>query len=129
MKKYENFCSALQNMKDIYKYEEPYDNVVLTGLVGLYEITFEQSWKMMKELLEIHGYEEGATGSPKIILKTAYKAGMIKDEKLWISALQERNNVTHSYNRKIALEIVSKAKNEFYEMFCKLKEEIEAIWL
>lgn len=129
MKKYENFCSALQNMKDIYKYEEPYDNVVLTGLVGLYEITFEQSWKMMKELLEIHGYEEGATGSPKIILKTAYKAGMIKDEKLWISALQERNNVTHSYNRKIALEIVDKAKNEFYEMFCKLKEEIEMTWL
>lgn len=54
---------------------------------------------------------------------------MIKDEKLWISALQERNNVTYSYNRKIALEIVSKAKNEFYEMFCKLKEEIEATWL
>lgn len=48
MKKYENFCQALINMKDIYNYEEPYDNVVLTGLVGLYEITFEQSWKMMK---------------------------------------------------------------------------------
>ena len=49
MKKYENFCASLENMKDIYNYEEPYDNVVLTGLVGLYEITFEQSWKMMKE--------------------------------------------------------------------------------
>ena len=33
MKKYENFCQALINMKDIYNYEEPYDNVVLTGLV------------------------------------------------------------------------------------------------
>lgn len=53
MKKYENFCVSLENMKDIYNYEEPYDNVVLTGLVGLYEITFEQSWKMMKEILEI----------------------------------------------------------------------------
>ena len=51
MKKYENFCSSLGNMKDIYNYEEPYDNVVLTGLVGLYEITFEQSWKMMKEIM------------------------------------------------------------------------------
>ena len=59
MKKYENFCSSLGNMKDIYNYEEPYDNVVLTGLVGLYEITFEQSWKMMKEILQNHGYEEG----------------------------------------------------------------------
>ena len=60
MKKYENFCTSLENMKDIYNYEEPYDNVVLTGLVGVYEITFEQSWKMMKEILEIHGFAEGA---------------------------------------------------------------------
>ena len=129
MKKYENFCSSLGNMKDIYNYEEPYDNVVLTGLVGLYEITFEQSWKMMKEILQNHGYEEGATGSPKIILKTAYKAGMIKDEELWLRALQARNNVTHSYNQKIALGIVSEAKNEFYKMFVELKEEIENGWL
>ena len=128
MKKYENFCSSLGNMKDIYNYEEPYDNVVLTGLVGLYEITFEQSWKMMKEILQNHGYEEGATGSPKIILKTAYKAGMIKDEELWLRALQARNNVTHSYNQKIALGIVSEAKNEFYKMFVELKEEVENGW-
>ena len=67
MKKYENFCVSLENMKDIYNYEEPYDNVVLTGLVGLYEITFEQSWKMMKEILEIHGFAEGATSSPILI--------------------------------------------------------------
>ena len=129
MKKYENFCSSLGNMKDIYNYEEPYDNVVLTGLVGLYEITFEQSWKMMKEILQNHGYEEGATGSPKIILKTAYKAGMIKDEDMWLRALQARNNVTHSYNQKIALGIVAEAKNEFYKMFTDLKEEVENDWL
>lgn len=129
MKKYENFCSSLRNMKDIYNYKEPYDNVVLTGLVGLYEITFEQSWKMMKEILQNHGYEEGATGSPKIILKTAYKAGMIKDEELWLRALQARNNVTHSYNQKIALGIVDEAKNEFYKMFVELKEEVENGWL
>lgn len=129
MKKYENFCSSLENMKEIYNYKEPYDNVVLTGLVGLYEITFEQSWKMMKEILQNHGYEEGATGSPKIILKTAYKAGMIKDEELWLRALQARNNVTHSYNQVIALSIVADAKKEFYKMFTDLKEEVENGWL
>ena len=129
MKKYENFCVSLENMKDIYNYEEPYDNVVLTGLVGLYEITFEQSWKMMKEILEIHGFAEGATGSPKMILRTAYKAGMIKDEELWLSALQERNNVTYSYKRKIAMEIITQAKLKFYKMFCELKEEIDRNWI
>ena len=129
MKKYENFCSSLANMKEIYNYTEPYDNVVLTGLVGLYEICFEQSWKMMKEILELHGFEEGATGSPKIILKTAYKAGMIKDENLWLQGLQARNNVTHSYNQKIALGIVKDAKEKFYDMFVELKREVEEKWL
>ena len=92
-------------------------------------ITFEQSWKMMKEILEIHGFAEGATSSPKMILRTAYKAGMIKDEELWLSALQERNNVTHSYNRKIAMGIITQAKQKFYKMFCELKEEIDRNWI
>lgn len=48
----------------------------------------------------------------KMILRTAYKAGMIKDEELWLSALQERNNVTHSYNRKIAMGIITQGKTE-----------------
>lgn len=129
MKKYENFCLALANLKEIYNYREPYDNVVLTGLVGLYEICFEQSWKMMKEILTFHGYEESATGSPRLVLKTAYAAGLIKEEKLWLQALQERNNVTHSYNQKIAMDIVRLTKEQFYPMFCSLKEEAEHRWI
>ena len=129
MRKYENFCNALSNMKDIYNYEEPYDNVVITGLVGLYEICFEQSWKMMKEILEIHGYAEGATGSPKIILKTAYKAGMIRDEEQWLRALQARNNVTHSYNQKIALGIIADAKEEFLSDVLRTKNRDRRNWL
>lgn len=129
MKKYENFCDALSNMKEIYNYEEPFDHVVLTGLVGLFEICFEQSWKMMKEILVSHGYAQGATGSPKLTIKTAYQAGMIKEEELWLNALQERNNVTHSYDRRIALSIAEQAKRDFYGMFCRLKEEVENNWL
>ena len=68
MKKYENFCAALSNMKDIFAYEEPYDNVILTGSVGLYEICFEQSWKMMKEVLESYAFIETATGTTNTIL-------------------------------------------------------------
>lgn len=128
MRKYDNFCLALQNLKDIYKYEEPYDNVVLTGLVGLYEICFEQSWKMMKELLEISGFRESATGSPKMILKTAYKAGMIKDEELWLKALAIRNNAAYAYNKESALDIVRQTKEVFYGMFTVLRDEVEQMW-
>lgn len=129
MKKYDNFCAALKNLKELFSYEEPYNTVVLTGLVGLYEICFEQAWKMMKELLEDSGYAESATGSPRQILKTAYKANMICNETMWLQALQARNNVSHSYNELIALSIVRQTKALYYNMFCRLKDEVETNWL
>lgn len=129
MKKYENFCNALENLKDIYKYHEPYDNVVLTGLVGLYEICFKQSWKAIKEILTEHGLPESKTGSPKQILKTAYQTGMIHDSEKWLAALNARNNVTHAYNRAVALDIVNQTKSVFYDMFRELKREIDQNWI
>ena len=129
MKKYENFCNALKNLNDIYNYNEPYDNVVLTGLVALYEICFEQAWKAIKEIMEQNGVHEAESGSPRQILKAAYKAGMIKDEKVWLEALVSRNNVAHAYNNAVALEIVKKSKETYYNMFLELKNEIESNWL
>ena len=129
MKKYENFCAALQNLKDIYRYDEPYDNVILTGLVALFEICFEQSWKAMKEIMEFQGISESATGSPWQVLKTAYQTGMITDEILWLEALNSRNNVSHAYNHVIALDIVRKTKASYYEMFCSLQKELNENWI
>jgi len=129
MKKYENFCNAFQNLKDIYDYNEPYTNVEMSGLVALYEICFEQAWKAMKEILEQQGFAEERTGSPKIVLKTAFAAGMIKDEDIWMAALNARNNVAHSYNKEIALDIINQTKAKFYQMFEELKSEIDTHWI
>lgn len=128
MKKFENFKAALANLKDIFSYDEPYGNVEITGMVGLYEICFEQSWKAMKEILENYGYTEGATGSPRTILKTAYKAGMINDEEMWLDALVSRNNVTHAYNQAIAMDIIKQTKEKYYDMFMQLEHTIEQNW-
>ena len=129
MRKYENFCNAFQNLKDIYDYNEPYTNVEMSGLVALYEICFEQSWKAMKEILEQQGFAEEKTGSPKIVLKTAFAAGMIQDEDIWMAALNARNNVAHSYNKEIALNIIQQTKIKFYQMFELLKNEMDTNWI
>lgn len=129
MKKYDNFCSAFENLKDIFDYEEPYNNVVLTGLVALYEICFEQSWKMMKEILEREGVAEARTGSPRQILKSAYQAGILEEETLWMDALAARNNVAHAYNQAVALDIVRQTKELYYPMFAVLKKNIEENWI
>ncbi|MDO4167453.1 MAG: HI0074 family nucleotidyltransferase substrate-binding subunit [Eubacteriales bacterium] len=128
MKKYENFVSALRNLEAVYQYEPPYDNVILTGLVGLYEVCFEQSWKAMKETLEKNGFAESQTGSPRQIVKTAYQAGMIKEEDVWLEALISRNNVAHAYNQDVALDIINATRMRYFDMFQNLKEVLDKEW-
>ncbi len=120
MQKVENFRKALANLKMIRDYAEPYGTVELTGMVALFEICFEQAWKAIKETLEHAGFDESRTGSPRQILKTAYRARMIQDEEGWLSALEARNNVAHAYNEAIALDIVRQTKERFIGLFDEL---------
>ncbi len=129
MKKYENFCRAYNNLKESITMNPPYETVILTGLVGLFEITFEQAWKMIKEVLEYHGYAQSSTGSPRTIIKTAFQARMIDEEEKWLMALSAGNNVAHSYNEDIALSIVKETKEIYTELFGKLKDTVEKDWL
>lgn len=125
MKKFKNFKVALKKLQDIKKYKQPFDNVALMGIVGLFGICFEQSWKAMKEILLIQEYMEVKTGSPKQILKVAFSAGLIKDEQAWLSALNTRSNLAHAQNSTIALEIIKLTQDVYYDMFCSLKTEID----
>lgn len=129
MKKFENFSAALENLKLCRAYEPPYDVVTKTGLVNLFSICFEQAWKTMKELLERHGYGEGRTGSPKMIIKLAYQAGMIQDERGWLELLECRNEVAHSYNEETALAIIEGTKERYLILFEQLEQEMREVWL
>lgn len=129
MKKFENFQKALQNLLLIQNYEPPYDVVTQTGLVNLFVICFEQSWKAMKEILEEHGYGEGKTGSPKMIIKCAYQAGMIQDEKGWRDLLDMRNLAAHTYSEAVATDIIERTKGYYIALFAALEMEINNHWM
>lgn len=129
MRKYENYCKALNNLKIGAKLEEPYTIVEQTGIVGLFEICFEQSWKLMKAMLEAHGRFENKIGSPKAIIKIAYQCGMIQNEKAWLELLETRNILAHSYSDEEALNAIRRLKSDYILLFEKLKQEIDDVWL
>ena len=128
-KKVNNFFKALNNLKEIIGKEPPFDPITEAGMVSLFEICFEQSWKAMKERLEYHGYGERKLGSPNAIIKLAYQAGMIDDEVLWSEALRARNDVVHSYSDEIALRIIKDSQEKFLPMFEALRKNMETNWL
>ena len=128
-KKVNNFFRALNNLKEIEGKEPPFDTITEAGMVSLFEICFEQSWKAMKERLEYHGYGERKLGSPNAVIKLAYQAEMIDDEQLWSEALKARNDVVHSYSDEIALQIIKDSQEKFLPMFEALRKNIETNWL
>ena len=129
MKKYDNFCKALNNLNESQKISEPYSIIEQTGIAALFEICFEQSWKLMKEVLEYHGRFEKKSGSARMIIKTAYECGMIDNESLWIDILETRNILAHTYSEDEAKKAVEKIRNEFISAFEKLKQDIDDNWL
>ena len=128
MHKLANFKQAIESFHCIYEYDEPYGKVELAGIVALFEVCFKLSWKAIKAVLEAYGYPEGQTGSPKTVLKTAHKAGMVNDEDAWVEALIARNNVARSYNQDAALSIARATKGRYFAMFCELAQELEENW-
>lgn len=129
MKKLDNFRKSVENLSEVYEYDEPYDNVViLTGLVGLFQLSFELSWKAMKEALAAAGFSASATGSPRTIIKTAYQAGMITDQEAWLSMLSDHNDTAHIYDEAITTAMVRKIKDLYYPTLKQLLEEIGKNW-
>lgn len=129
MRKYDNFCKALSNLQEGLKLDEPYTVVEQTGIVGLFEICFEQSWKLMKAVLEEHGRFEEKIGSPRAIIKIAFQCDMIKDEEKWLELLESRNILAHTYSDEDALQVIRKLKTDYFGAFLALKSEIDDNWL
>lgn len=129
MKKYENFCKALANLKEGARLEEPYTIVEQTGIVGLFEICFEQAWKLMKELMEEQGLFENKIGSPRGIIKMAYQCGMVSDVDGWLELLNARNILAHTYSDEQAVQVIRRLKEGHIELFDKLKAGVEERWM
>ena len=129
MKKYEFFSKALNNLTEGAKHEPPYSILELTGIVALFEICFEQSWKMMKEILESHSFYPDKIASPRTIIKFAYQYGMIDDEETWLEIQKTRNILAHTYSEDDSLQTVEKIKASYLETFLKLKAEVDKNWL
>ncbi|MBE6064215.1 nucleotidyltransferase substrate binding protein [Clostridium cochlearium] len=120
--KVQNFIKALNKLKEgLTQYNEK-NELLRDGIIQRFEFTFELAWKTLKEVFE----DEGLIGlnSPKSVLKEAFSAGIIQDEKLWMNMLMDRNSTSHMYSESNAIEICKNIKEKYVEALEELKENI-----
>ena len=65
------------------------------SLVQAFEVCFELAWKVLKDFLYLNGV---SAQLPKIVIKEAFAAGIIKDGQVWIDMLDDRNSTSQEYN-------------------------------
>ena len=128
MKKFENFCKALKNLEEGAEIEN-YSTLEETGFVAMFEICYEQSWKVLKAVLEKEGNRVSKTGSPRQIFKSAYSAGILPEEEIWIEILEDRNILSHVYDADKAQITIAKVREKYLPAFQKLKKILEEDWL
>lgn len=69
--KFEHFKSNLRVLALAEK-ENLSNEFIIGGIIDKFFIQFELGWKVLKELLSYEGQSISASGSPKMILKTAF---------------------------------------------------------
>ena len=121
MKKYENFASALANLEDAPN-QDLSNDFVQSGLINKFNLQFELSWKLLKRLLEYEGATLAASGSPRAILKEAYRFYDFIDEAAWLDMLRDRNTNVHIYDNKLAQDLIQRILNVYIPAFGQLRD-------
>lgn len=122
--RYHTFCRSLHNLSKSLN-ADPKADFVLEGTALNFNLTFDISWKVMKDILvkemEILGF---AVGSPRETLRQAFMNGIIDNDQ-WLKMLRARNQLAHDYDGTFAAEKFQDIIKVYYPLFEKLKENVE----
>ena len=136
MKQLDNFANCLSILADAdFKLAETND-IYRTGMIGQFNLTFELAGKALQEIMKMHGVEGASTGSPREVLRLAYKIGFINDSEVWLLMLKKRNTSVHIYNEDEVDGMITLIHDRFIpalhalkDMLVKKLNEAERDWL
>lgn len=125
-KRFDSFQRSLASLTEARE-RDMTDSFVLSGTSAKFSITFDLAWKVMKDVLVQHLAMTGfVAGSPREVLKTAFQAGLISDDR-WMEMLKVRNLLTHDYDGKIVEEYCTRIVEQYLDIFAELKEKLQSL--
>jgi len=118
---------ALSKLKDAFirlkeGTEAAEDELDKDGVIQRFEFTFELLWKVLKIFLEDSGIE---AKTPKESLKRAFKIGWLREEKVFLDMLEDRNKTSHIYDKETSEEIFERIKTTYLLAMENLLERLK----
>jgi len=123
--RFQNFEKAYNVFVRISNIQNPSEAEKM-GLIQAFEVVFELAWRVLQDYLNAEGY---MVKVPRNVLKQAFQDGIIQDGKVWLDALDGRNNTVHTYDENKADELVRKIHEEYFagirDLYFYFKKEVE----
>ena len=121
MKKFDTFCSNLDVLSHANE-QDLSNEFIQSGIINKFALQFELSWKLLKALLQYEGDPLGNAGSPREILKGAYRCYDFID--LWLDMLHDRNVIEHTYDAEELDRVLGRVLNDYIPSFFALRDAI-----
>ena len=125
MRRFDEYCRHLKVLQRAWQ-EDLSNEFIVSGIIDRFFIQFELGWKVLKNLLRYEGSPVGKTGSPREVIREAYRYFGFMDEEIWLGMLKERNDTAHIYDgeaaQRLAEKIIKEYTGEFEIMRTKIRE-------
>lgn len=121
-----SFCNSLDALSEA-RQRDLSDSFVLSGTSAKFSITFDLAWKVMKDILvQYYAITGFVTGSPREVLREAYKANLISDDD-WMEMLKVRNELAHDYNCEIVKTHCDKIVETYIDLFYDFENVVKQL--
>ena len=126
IRRFESFRNSLDSLAEA-KQRDLSDSFVLSGISAKFSITFDLAWKVMKDILvQYYAITGFVTGSPRDVLREAFKANLISDD-AWMDMLKVRNELAHDYDSEIVKTHCNTIVKEYIDLFYEFKGVVNAL--
>ncbi len=88
------------------------------GVVKLFELCYELSWKVLKDVLEYKGLQ---VTSPRDTFREAAMQGIIANPQAWFQFIKTRNETVHKYDEELIEDIYKVLPSFLREVDCLLE--------
>ena len=126
MKRFEerkqDFSNAVKRLQEGLEEEET--QIIIDGILHRFEFTFELGWKTLKDYLEYMGIIE-KTGSPREVIQSGFKQGIIENGEMWIKMMLSRNTLAHLYDEEESRKVYKLIKEDYITLLQQLNEKFE----
>ena len=123
--RFASYKKALAQLKDAVTLskQRPLSQLEKQGVIQVFEFTHELAWNVLKDFLQDQG-NQNIKGS-KDATREAFKVALITDGEQWMAMIRSRNSSSHTYDERIAEQLVTAIINDYFPRFEDLQAEME----